>query len=159
LDTTTGALPLAFGAVGLSAWQRLRSWWSPFAALGVILFYGLLSENYESYLAVEGERDALKKDVETNEKRAAVGAGLQQLYNRGLALGAEVMNSTDETPHERMPGGSKSVASKRDGLPGRERQGGQGAGRGRGDEREGVLYNGHEERSDAQRQGDCHLAR
>jgi hypothetical protein len=98
LDTITGALALAIGAVDLSAWQRLLPWWSPFAALGVILFYGFLREIYESYLVVEGERDALKKDVETKEKRAAVGAGLQQLYNRGLALRAEVMNSTDETP-------------------------------------------------------------
>jgi hypothetical protein len=46
LDTITGALALAIGAVGLSAWQRLLPWWSPFAALGVILFYGFLREIY-----------------------------------------------------------------------------------------------------------------
>jgi hypothetical protein len=98
LDTITGALALVFGAVGLSAWQQLLPWWSPFVAFGIILFYGFLRENYEAYLAVEGERDTLKKDVETEEKRAAISIGLQQLYNGGLSLRNEVFNSTDETP-------------------------------------------------------------
>ena len=97
LDKVTGALALVFGAVGLSAWHQLLPWWSLFVAFGAILFYGFLRENYEEYLAVEGERDGLKEGVETNEKRAAIGVGLQELYGRGADLRAQIVESTDET--------------------------------------------------------------
>jgi hypothetical protein len=53
LDTVTGLLTLAFGAVGVGAWQQLLPWWSPFVAFAVILFYGFLRENYEEYLQVQ----------------------------------------------------------------------------------------------------------
>jgi hypothetical protein len=98
LDKVIGALTLAFGVVGLGAWQQLLPWWLPFVAFGVLLYYGFLRENYEEYLAVEGERDTLKESVETDEKRAVIGEGLQQLYGQGAELRIEVMNSTDETP-------------------------------------------------------------
>ncbi len=97
LDTVTGALALVLGAVGLSAWQQLLPWWSPFVAFGAILFYGFLRANYEEYLAVEGERNTLKQGQETKEKRAAVGQSLQWLYREGAELRTELMNSTDET--------------------------------------------------------------
>ena len=98
LDKVTGALTLAFSVVGIGAWQLLLPWWSPFAAFGVVLFYGFLKENYEEYLTVEQERDQLQSEKETEEKRAAIGVGLQDLYGQGVALRAEIVNSTDETP-------------------------------------------------------------
>jgi hypothetical protein len=97
LDKIIGALVLVFGAVGLSAWQQLLPWWSPFVAFGTILFYGFLRENYEEYAAVESERDGLQEGVETNEKGAAIGLGLQELYGRGADLRAQIVESTDET--------------------------------------------------------------
>jgi len=113
LDTITGALTIVFGVVGIGAWQQLLPWWVPFAAFGAILFYGFLRENYEEYLAVEGERDTLKEERETEEKRAAIGAGLQLIYGQGAALRAEVMDSTDESPasewQERLTAWRQSV--------------------------------------------------
>jgi len=91
-------MTLAFSAVGIGTWQQLFPTWSPFAAFGIILLYGFLRANYEGYLAVEGERDTLLEGAETEEKRAAIGQGLQQLYNEGAELRVEIMNSTDETP-------------------------------------------------------------
>ncbi len=67
-------------------------------AFGVILFYGFLRENYEEYLEVDTERDELLEGKETEEQRAAIGAGLLQFYDRGAELRMEVMNSTDESP-------------------------------------------------------------
>lgn len=98
LDKVTGVLTLAFSAVGISAWQQWLPWWSPFAAFGALLLYGFLRENYEEYLKVEKDRDKTQAAQETEEKRVAVGTVLLQLYDRGMALRMEVMNSTDESP-------------------------------------------------------------
>jgi hypothetical protein len=95
LDTIIGVLALAFGAVGLSTWQQLLPWWSPFAAFGAILIYGFLRANYEEHLAVEEERDDLKRQLAAKEERATIEAALQRLYGEGAALRAEMRNSTD----------------------------------------------------------------
>lgn len=67
--------------------------------VGVVLaLYAVMAAIFEKFRAVEGERDALRAGVETEEKRAAIATGLQRLYNNGVALRTEVFNSTDETP-------------------------------------------------------------
>jgi hypothetical protein len=93
LDRVTGALALAFGVVGLSAWQQLLPWWSPFVAFGVILLYGFLRENYEENLAVERERDDAKRKgnkleqrLEDKAKRKAVNELLGNALEEGLSL-------------------------------------------------------------------------
>jgi hypothetical protein len=98
LDKVTGVLTLAFSAVGIGAWQQLLPWWSPFVAFGGLLFYGFLRENYEEHLKVEKDRNKLQCEQETKEKRAAIGAGLLQLYDNGAKLAREVKNSTDDSP-------------------------------------------------------------
>jgi hypothetical protein len=97
LDTWIGMLTLVFAAVGLGAWRDLLPWWAPYAAFGVLLLYGFLRENYETYLAVEGERNILKKEAESNEERAAIGQDLQRLYSEGANLRAQIMCSTDDS--------------------------------------------------------------
>lgn len=90
-------MTLALSAIGIGTWQQLFPAWSPFAAFGIILLYGFLRANYEEYLAVEGERDALLEGVETEAKRAAIGKRLSALYHEGVDLRAAIVNSTDET--------------------------------------------------------------
>ena len=101
LDKITGALALAFGAAGLSAWQQWLPWWSPFVAFGVILLYGFLKENYEEHLAVERERDRLQVEKEalgqqtaTQEQRAALKEVLAEAIREGRKL--RKSNPTDE---------------------------------------------------------------
>lgn len=67
-------------------------------AFGGLLFYGFLRENYEEHLKVEKDRNKLQCEQETKEKRAAIGAGLLQLYDNGAKLAREVKNSTDDSP-------------------------------------------------------------
>jgi hypothetical protein len=86
LDTVTGVLALVFGAVGVSAWQQLLPWWSPFVAFGVILFYGFLRENYEEFQVVERERDDLRKGRTTSERRAALKDALAAADESGHRL-------------------------------------------------------------------------
>ncbi len=88
LDKVTGALTLAFGAFGIGAWQQLLPWWSPFAAFGVILFYGFLRENYEGYSRVEGERDKLRNGRTTSDRRVALKDALGTASERGQQLHA-----------------------------------------------------------------------
>ena len=79
----------------MTAW--LQQYVSLSVLLGLVLalfIFGLYRASYE----IESEKRALEGKIETDEKRAAVAAELQQLYNQGIALRAEVMNSTDETP-------------------------------------------------------------
>jgi hypothetical protein len=98
MDAWLGMLALVFAAVGFSTWQDFLPWWTPYVAFGAILFYGFLRENYEEFSVVEGERNALKGRVESDEKRTAVALRLQQLYNQGDRLQFEVLDSTDESP-------------------------------------------------------------
>jgi hypothetical protein len=86
LDKITGALVLALGAVGVSAWQQLLPWWSPFVAFGVILLYGFLRENYEEYRAIERERDKLRDEKETEDQRAALKEVLAEAMREGQKL-------------------------------------------------------------------------
>jgi hypothetical protein len=93
LDKVTGALALAFGAVGLSAWQQLLPWWSPFVAFGIIMLYGFLRENYEEYRVVEREWDDAKRQgnkfeqrLEEKAKRKAVNDFLGNALEEGLSL-------------------------------------------------------------------------
>ncbi len=86
LDTATGVLTLVFGAVGFGAWQQLLPWWTPFAAFGLILFYGFLRTNHDEYLTVEGERDRLRRGRATAEKRIAVKNLLVEAAERGEKL-------------------------------------------------------------------------
>jgi apolipoprotein N-acyltransferase len=84
-------------ALAESAWAGISRWWS-LVPLGVLFAYGLMKANYEAFQEVEGARARLQESVETEEKRAAIGQGLQQLYSGGAELRAEIMSSTDETP-------------------------------------------------------------
>src|SRR5215208_5363152 len=96
MDKVTGALALAFGAVGLSTWQQWLPWWSPFVAFGVILLYGFLRENYEEYLTVERERDQLQDEKEVLEEQAATEeqrAALKELLAEAMREGEELLRS------------------------------------------------------------------
>lgn len=99
-DKIVGALTFAAVAFGFGAVREWLPWWAPLATLAVLLLYGFLKENYEEYSKADTERANLQKGVETAEKRAAIGAGLQQLYEQGATLRIELVNSTDETTVE-----------------------------------------------------------
>lgn len=88
LDKIAGALTLAFGAFGVGAWQQLVPVWSPFAAFGVIFLYGFLRANYEEHLAVEGERDELRRGRTTGERRGALKDALAEADESGHGLHA-----------------------------------------------------------------------
>ena len=100
LDKVTGVLALVFGAVGLSAWQQLLPWWSPFVAFGVILLYGFLRENYEEYLTVERERDRLRNEKQTLEEQAASEeqrAALKEVLAEAMREGEKLLKSSPTT--------------------------------------------------------------
>jgi len=86
LDAGIGMLTLVFAAVGIGAWQDLLPWWTPYAAFAVLLFYGFLRENYEEYLVVEGERNELQGEKETEEQRAALKEVLAEAVREGRQL-------------------------------------------------------------------------
>lgn len=83
--------------LAVSASVGFSRWWA-LAPLVLLVLYGLMKANYEEYSKVKTERDELLEEKETEEQRAAIGAGLLQLYDRGAEMRVEVMNSTDESP-------------------------------------------------------------
>jgi len=108
LDKVAGALALLFGAIGIGAWSQLLPLWTPFAAYGVILLYSFLRANYEEYIAVEGERDALIERLETAERRKALNDLLGDALKEGRSLGGgrRYSQAGDEGPnaHDRYLG-------------------------------------------------------
>ncbi len=113
LEKITGVVSLCLSVVGVTAWWPFSPLW---ALLPIFLFllYGLMKANYEAFQKIKAEKDALEKQIETDEKRAAIGEGLADLYYEGITLRAEIMDSTDETPvsecNERLLEWRRSVA-------------------------------------------------
>jgi hypothetical protein len=101
VDTLHGWLTIivwmTIGGTVAGAWWQELPWRYPVAAFSAFLVYGFLKAVYQEYSEVEEERDELKERVVTDEKRAAIGAGLQRLYSDGEQLMAEIMDSTDES--------------------------------------------------------------
>lgn len=95
LDKVTGAMTLAFSAIGIGAWQQLLPWWLPFVAFGFLLFYGFLKSNYEEYLVVEGERNWLLEGRANTEKRIAVKNLLAEAADQAEALKSPVTDPQD----------------------------------------------------------------
>ena len=102
VDTTVGLLTIAvwivIGGTAAGAWWQELPWQVPVAAFAAFLAYGFLRAVYQEHLVVERERDELKDKALTDEKRAAIGERLADLYYEGADLRAEIMDSTDETP-------------------------------------------------------------
>lgn len=102
VDTTVGFLTICvwvlIGGTAAGAWWARLPWQVPVTAFIAFLGYGFLRAVYQEYSVVENERDTLKEERETKEKRAAIATELQEVYRRGLNLRTGVMSSDDESP-------------------------------------------------------------
>ena len=102
IDTAIGVLSIIIwvfigGTLARAWWQQLP-WRVPAVAFIAFLVYGFLRAVYQEHSVVERDRNQLRDEKETKEKRDAIGQRLADLYYEGAELRAEIMDSTDESP-------------------------------------------------------------
>ena len=96
---------LGEGITGLlgGTWVAFSRWWAlvPLGFLVILFIYGLMQANYEAFQKTESEKEALAKQIASDEERAAFKAVLTKAWQEGQLLHDNYASDADADAWER----------------------------------------------------------